>query len=170
MKMKNRHLVNMLPTFGTSPSGDFQFSIVGSVTHQVQGQIISCLGLFSSALLSKVKFLGQRLTFSQPLSIDCQKVNRRITANENSPSGLGRTHFPSLGLKMFLVSFWCDSSFSYPFAEWLASQILVFLICKVGYPSSACLGHGIHGAQPYFSCTLSLSLGSLPPSYSPPVC
>lgn len=101
--MKNRHLVNMLPVFGTSPSGDFQFSLVGSMTHHVP--VISCLGLFSSALLSKVKFLGQRLTFSQLLSIHCQIVNRRIKANGNSLNGLGRANFPSLGLKMFLVSF-----------------------------------------------------------------
>lgn len=25
--MKNRHFVNMLPAFGISPSGDFQFSL-----------------------------------------------------------------------------------------------------------------------------------------------
>lgn len=39
--MKNRHFVNMLPAFGISPSGDFQFSLslVGSMTHHVLVQI-----------------------------------------------------------------------------------------------------------------------------------
>lgn len=73
-------LLIWFPHLEPAPQDTSGFSLVGIMTHHVPVQMTSCIGIFSSPL-SKMKFLGQRLTFPQFLSIYRQIVNRQIKAN-----------------------------------------------------------------------------------------
>lgn len=99
MKMKNRHLINILPRFRTSPSGYFQFSLVGRMTHGFLPWLIS----FSFIVQVEIS-RSKTDSFTDFVNIlpDSYQKNK---SQRNRVNGLERASFPSLGLKRSLVSF-----------------------------------------------------------------